>query len=778
MDASQQDIPEHFLCPITLSVMRDPVIDNEGVSYEKEAIIQWLNAGNMSSPTTGKNLTIGDLRPNRALREAIEVHLGIETTVSRPATSEMGGTGHSQKEDDTPPTMASLLIDQASSSSQVTAELDLGLKYDGSHMLVSIVPPESTQSVRSSICCVVDVSGSMGAEATIQNENGETETFGLSVLDVTKHALKTIVKSLTPNDEFSLVSFCSTVEVELEPRLMTEAGAQQALDKIDSLREQDMTNLWGGLKKGLDLLTEQKPKTDNVALFLLTDGLPNIGPAKGEAKTLDDFKRNNKGLPCRINTFGFGYNMNSIMLSDLSSIGGGSYSFIPDSSFVGTVFVNAIANHITTAAYNLTLEINGKHVKIEKDDQEAYGPQPDEKHLSIPFGSIQYGQSKNVVFPLKKSKGSSAPELEVTLKYTAGITKKSIEKSYDWSLSPESHPDIQYHRLRLALVRGIDDTLSESDFIFDNNKIKAPTLEKKGQKKLKAVQDKMKQLVNSSEDRSKDLMKDMAGQIAEAFSKNEYFFKWGAHFCLSIKAAHLYQFCNNFKDPGVQHYCSELFSDTRDKLDNIFITLPAPKPSRSRQRFGNRQCAGGNPSPVRMSAFMNVMGGCFLGSSQVHLAGQGFARADRVSKGDKVITGSGQVDEIECVLRTVFNSEESQELVYMNENLVATPWHPVKGEENEWVFPAETNGQPIYVSAEAVYTFLLKKRGTILIGNTECATLAHGLSGDIIEHEFLGTELVAADLRRFDGYADGIVEVTPDSFKRDPETGRINAIRA
>ena len=110
----------------------------------------------------------------------------------------------------------------------------------------------------------------------MQDENGKTETFGLSVLDVTNHALKTIVKSLTPRDEFSLVTFCSTVEVVMEPKLMTAAAVDDALQKIDSLHEKDMTNLWGGLKKGLDLLSENKSKTDNVALFLLTDGMPNV----------------------------------------------------------------------------------------------------------------------------------------------------------------------------------------------------------------------------------------------------------------------------------------------------------------------------------------------------------------------------------------------------------------------------------------------------------------------------------------------------------------------
>ncbi len=85
---ASSDTPQHFICPITLEVMKDPVIDNEGVSYERKAITEWLSHGNQFSPATNKVLTISDLRPNRALREAIEKHLGIETTVETSALSE------------------------------------------------------------------------------------------------------------------------------------------------------------------------------------------------------------------------------------------------------------------------------------------------------------------------------------------------------------------------------------------------------------------------------------------------------------------------------------------------------------------------------------------------------------------------------------------------------------------------------------------------------------------------------------------------------------------
>ncbi len=58
-----------------------------------------------------------------------------------------------------------------------------------------------------------------------------------------------------------------------------------------------------------------------------------------------------------MSTFGFGYNLDSILLEELAVEGDGMYAFIPDSSFVGTIFVNALSNLLTTAAYNMQLSL-------------------------------------------------------------------------------------------------------------------------------------------------------------------------------------------------------------------------------------------------------------------------------------------------------------------------------------------------------------------------------------------------------------------------------------
>lgn len=68
-------VPESFLCPITSEIMSDPVSTSDGFSYEREAIAEWLAAGNSISPLTGAVLTRAELTPNHALRQAIQQHI-------------------------------------------------------------------------------------------------------------------------------------------------------------------------------------------------------------------------------------------------------------------------------------------------------------------------------------------------------------------------------------------------------------------------------------------------------------------------------------------------------------------------------------------------------------------------------------------------------------------------------------------------------------------------------------------------------------------------------
>ena len=53
---------------------------------------------------------------------------------------------------------------------------------------------------------------------------------------------------------------------------------------------------------------------------------------------------------CGISCYGFGYDLNSELLMEISKISGGDgYSFIPDASLLGNVFIHGISNMLSTA---------------------------------------------------------------------------------------------------------------------------------------------------------------------------------------------------------------------------------------------------------------------------------------------------------------------------------------------------------------------------------------------------------------------------------------------
>jgi len=72
-----QDDPADFdysmMCPITHAVMQDPVMSVSGYTYEKTAVLHYLATKGTPAPDpmTKDSFTESDLRPNRALKDAI-----------------------------------------------------------------------------------------------------------------------------------------------------------------------------------------------------------------------------------------------------------------------------------------------------------------------------------------------------------------------------------------------------------------------------------------------------------------------------------------------------------------------------------------------------------------------------------------------------------------------------------------------------------------------------------------------------------------------------------
>lgn len=760
MANSEDNYPQSFFCPLTLQIMKDPVVDPEGNSYEREAIESWLLKEG-SSPITRNPLNITDLIPNRALREAIEERLGgnpIPQIKSNPKVQPVENQP-SQTKDGAP--SLSIYGSKPEDKNEAT-------------FLVTIQPPIGTDPTPVDICCVVDVSGSMGTEATMQNQQGSKESHGLSLLDIVKHAVKTVINVLQPGDRLSIVSYSTNAKKILDLTHMDAKGKSKAEEELDILDSDGQTNLWAGLHTGLEILRTSTKLGRLAAVLLLTDGQPNIEPPRGHIPMLQKYKDEHKQLSCTINTFGFGYNLDSPLLKDLAIEGNGMYAFIPDSGFVGTAFVNSTSNLLATMGRNVKLALEPQNgATIEEGSVLGYPCQYTSWGALVNVSSLQYEQTKGVVVKVKLPYGASLDRgyLSATLKYESkdDATDKPHEVRCDADMycwDKTGHAEIEMQHWRLMAVQSIQESLKlRKQGQVDGSKNVIKTL----------IQD-IKASSVAKQPSIQGLLQDLEGQTTEALSRDDYFTKWGVHYLPSLVNAHLLQMCNNFKDPGIQLYGGKLFQKLRDHADEVFNRLPPPAPKPSpyasyASSYGGNNFSNFTYAPVSsMSVYNSSANPCFHGNAVVQMADGSFKNVKDVAKGDLVMSLNRKSAQVLCVVKTHCEGNRAL-LVELPGGLLVTPFHPVQ-QNGKWVHPL--NVAPVQEHAcNAVYSFVLASEHTMLINDVACVSLGHNFEGEVVGHPYFGSQLVVEDLKKMKGWSDGLVQFKSGCLVRNRESNLV-----
>jgi len=147
--------------------------------------------------------------------------------------------------------------------------------------------------------------------------------------------------------------------------------------------------------------------------------------------------------------------------------------------------------------------------------------------------------------------------------------------------------------------------------------------------------------------------------------------------------------------------------------------------------------------------FLNDPAVCFHENSVVELNNGEQKSINEVVKGDILKNGS----KVQCVVKTLCFEGKS---TFVNVNgLLLTPWHPVKL-NGEWAFPAEL-GEVEERDCEAVYNFVLESGHVATVNGVEAVTLGHDFKGEVIGHEYFGSQKVVDDLKKFSTFNSGIV---------------------
>lgn len=596
-----------------------------------------------------------------------------------------------------------------------------------------INPPSAEHRIPLYVVLCVDVSGSMDSAASMGN--GNDDSVAHTVLALVKHALLSIIQTAMDADHIGIVTFSDNARTVLPLTPMNIQGKEIATKAVQSLITEGSTNLWAGIDASATMLEEHyrqnraNSSPRHYALLSLTDGQPNISPARGE---IGELRRRTLPLPYTLHTFGFGYGLNSALLHELAIEGGGGYSFIPDATMIGTVFINTLSCIRTVYATNANVTfpsiislMDGRLARIVFHEPAEFPSLVNSRvtttsqGINVYIGDLTYGPQYGMVLralPIDGTSSSSSSSLSsntsvttsssstistavqmntVTFTYNdlTGNVIQTMNLSFPARCENEEtsknytalFADAEFHRVRTELAL----TAMDAHKFAQRNNFSGAV------EALTAFIDSVRSRKNNSslrppsDRRIAELLRDVDGQAMIAVSKPDYFGKWGCHYLPSLARAHATLTCNNFKDPGVQVYAGSLFQQLRDAGDTTFKTIPAPVPifrsydHHSRNTFGTGTGGGGgngNPQDFDMSRYMDPNGGCFDGEAivQVSKTDNGpynFCHVKNVRQDDYVLTPEGPA-KVLLVLRTTLKS--GIELVKLTaNNLILTPYHPI-----------------------------------------------------------------------------------------------------
>jgi len=710
--------PDNFICPITQSVMTDPVIGEDGITYERSAITHWLESHNTSPVTRG--IMSSHLIPNIALRNTIQDYLK-QNIHSISTQFVLNGN------------VPNVNVSNEKNIVDFSYSVKNGL-FNGEQYSIATLNFKNSTKKNNIIVAVVDNSGSMGENADVPG----TESAGLTRLDLVKHTLNTFVHSLSNNDMMCVIKFSNNAHIVSDFIKLDRNGKEITTQNIKKIHPDGMTNLWAGIKLGIDKIASIFNDDYNISMIVMTDGVSNADPPRGIIPTLQDYI-NTKNINFSINTFGYGYNIDSLLLGNIAKMCNGIFGFIPDATMVGTIFINMISSIINGCVNNLTLQyqtsLNGTN-----------------SVNNVSYGMVSHNQPIHIVI---KNKLDNTCKLNNTCKLKYNGLEKDIVFSAD--IQTFSSEDID-QIIRLKLIDTINMSINQKDSSHLIN--------------FKSYLEELNKKYNSNyiQDVIDDIYFDdpNKGQLTKAVSRPDWFEQWGVHYLKAICRAHQLERCITFKELSPQHYMSPELKSEQKRIEQIFCDLPAPEPSGYNASYRSSYSSS-NSQPVSMQTYYVQDGGCFDGFGMVKMFNIQnnkiyYKMVKDIKEGDIVYCqlNAKKYAIVECVVRI-----KIMKFIQMCEfnGMKITPYHPIM-QNNEWVFPNNVNESEI-TFMDYVYDFVLDSGHCIEINNTNVITLAHGFDfNDVVKHEYFGDKILN-DLMEHEGWKDGFIDIEKFEFERD-----------
>merc|ERR1719506_2406054 len=701
--------PASFRCPITGELMREPVVDPEGHTYEKSAIMGWLER-NTTSPMTRTYLTADMLKPNRAVQDAIAEMSGpLGCEGSGPHAAGDGAAGDE-----------AAAVPEAVALHLAPFSLESG---DEVGIEVRIEPPEGATTAPLDIVAVIDVSGSMDSAATVE-QGGQSVDVGYSVLDVTKHAVKTLIASLRPKDRLSVVAFSNSARCVMDWLPMTPANQTMASTLVQGLQTEGATNLWDGLRVALRQV-KASPRTGAVSsLLLLTDE----GAQGTELRVIG-------GDPADVDAYGpaaLSLNLDSLHLGQPRTL------VLAVKPAAGHTLAALEQEEVVHAALCYT-DARGEHSKVVGSAptlrswpaaSSTQGPSA----AASPAARWREAALRLEFVRLLSSLVPAKDGADLTLAAKQAAVQAFVEGHQDAHAGHGILVDAEA-QVKLAVSR--EDWWTRWGLNYVCSLQSAHRQQRCNNFKDKGVAGYGGRVFEAEREHADEIFANLAPPVASRRVGNDT----GA--AAGCRRSGGRRSCGGA--PGGGRSFRALFNDSNNGCFHGDCLV--------RMADGSRK---------KISA---VVKGDRV-ARPAALSADGRARKGGEAEDDAAV--------VVCVVRTECKDGEEDMVSLQGGALVLTPWHPVlDAASGRWAFP-DALAQQGRVPCSSVFNLVLASGHVIDVGGAACVTLAHGIVDDeVARHDYFGTAAVLADLRGMGrGFDDGLLVFRHGCIARAPD-GRV-----
>lgn len=271
------------------------------------------------------------------------------------------------------------------------------------HLVVRLQAPAlDVSQQRANICVIpaIDISGSMSGDK----------------LDYAKRSVLKLVEHLRSDDVIGLVSFGTSVSVQVLPEPATPDHKSKLCSAVNKLFARGGTNFEGGLSKSLQIIQDlDLPPRYRSRVIMFTDGEPTSGVVdKNQILTILDASRSN----VTVSAFGYGNGTahafysgcDQQFLSGVSQRGAGNYAYIQNPDDALSAFGKELGGLLSTYATHIQVSVepvSGHQITSVVSDVDAQEPDVTGV-VDVKVPDILSEEERNLVFGVKINKQDQA----------------------------------------------------------------------------------------------------------------------------------------------------------------------------------------------------------------------------------------------------------------------------------------------------------------------------------------------------------------------------------